>query len=121
MKALPKTPAAVGAKTPLEPRQLPQNLTWGCSLHSVMCTSNIVGAKVVCGQCFHREVVIPPSLPLSQSNPSGAGIWTGQATVPPGPGMSLQKREGLSHGRPLVGLHSSQVTRVRVSNDFVEQ
>ena len=43
-----------------------------------------------------------------------------QAAVPPGPGMSLQKREGLSHGRPSVGLHSSQVTRVRVSNDFVE-
>ena len=85
-----------------------------------MRTSNAVGAEVVCGPCSHREVVIPPSPPLSQSNPSGAGIRMGQAAVPPGPGMSLQKREGLSHGRPSVGLHSSQVTRVRVSNDFVE-
>lgn len=75
-----------------------------------MCTSNIVGAKVVCGQCFRKEVVIPPSPPLSQSNPSGSGTWMGQATVPPGPGTSLQKREGLSRGRPSVGLHSSQVT-----------
>ena len=44
----------------------------------------------------------------------------GQATVPPEPGTSLQKREGLSRGHPSVGLHSSQVTIGLASNDFVE-
>ena len=43
-----------------------------------------------------------------------------QATAPPEPGTSLQKKEGLSRGRPSVGLHSSQVTTGLASNDFVE-